>query len=226
MPTEMKDGLGNEFTLVTKDQSLAQDNKIRQNWHLASKMPVDHTNGGAYQITMKSNTMAAGLAANSPIISFRLASASLVAVIRRMELSVWSLGTGFAAGLASFDALAARLYSSEDSGGLLAALSGNVGKLRTNMQTTSSHLRVSDTATLTVGTRTLDAHPFETLNATITNATNTVFINDQMLFTERDHPLILQNAEGVIVQATVPATGIWGFNVMVAWDEIESQRYQ
>jgi len=222
MSTEMKDGLGNEFTLRTKDVSVDQKNGIRQNWHLATKYPIDHTNGGAFYTTAKSNTIAAALTANSPIASFRFSSASLICAIRRLEISAWTLAAGFAAGIASFDAFVARQYTSEDTGGLLSALSANTPKLRTNMQTTQSHLRVSDTGTLTAGTRTLDAHPFETaVAAPAPTATNTLFFNDQKIFNDYDHPLILVSGEGVIIQASVPATGTWAFALTAVWDEVE-----
>ena len=215
MATELKDGLGNEFSVRTKDISPSQNNSIRQNWHLSSRYPITgrisnvaNLNGGSFHTTMKSGIMAAGLAANSPIVSFRFVSASLITVIRRLELSMWTLGAAsFAVGVASFDAFVARTYTNEDSGGLLAALSGNVGKLRTDFQTTTSHLRVSDTGTLTVGTRTLDAHPFKNITAGIpaTPALNTLFVDNKILFQEHDHALVLASNEGVIVQASVPA---------------------
>lgn len=224
--TELKDGLGNEFSLRTKDVSASQNNSIRQNWHLQSKFPIEHSSGGAFQCTMKSNTMAAGLTANAPIASFRFVAPNMVCLLRRLELSTWILGTAFTAGLGSFDAFVARAYTNEDTAGLLAALSGNVGKLRTSHQTTNSHLRVSDTATLTAGSRTLDATPFENIMVTVPNTvTNTLLFNNLKLFEEYDHPLVLASQEGVIIQATVPATGLWAFNVTAVWDEVEANNY-
>ena len=233
MPTEMKDGLGNEFTLRTKDLAPSQNNSVRQNWHLATRYPLagrinttPNLSGGSYRTTLKSGVMVANPAfTNLPIVSFRFVSASLIAIMRRMELSMWSLGTGFAAGLASFDAFVARAYTTEDTGGITAPLSGNVGKLRTDMQTTTSHLQVANTGLLTAGVRTLDGSPFENITAGITTVANTLFVNDQMLYQEQDHPLVLAPNEGVIVQATVPATGTWSFNVTAAWDEVEAINY-
>lgn len=140
---------------------------------------------------------------------------------------MWTFSTAFVVGLISVDAFMARLYSSEDTGGLLAALSGNVGKLRTSHQTTQSHLRVSDTAALSVGTRTLDAVPFENVVAGVTGAamSNNVFFNNQTLFADFDHPIVLGNQEGIVLQASVPGTGTWAFNVTAVWDEIEPGNY-
>jgi hypothetical protein len=223
----MKDGQGNEFTLVTRDQSLDASNSVRQNWHFDTKLPLDHTGGGSYEVVAKSNTIAAGLTANSPIIMFRFASASNIAIIRRLRLNAWTVGAGFAAGIAQFDAFVARTFSIEDTGGLLAAIASNTAKLRTsNMNAAVAHLRVADTAALGVGTRTLDGQPFETaIGAPAPTVVNTMIVSNAVLFQEHDHPLVLENLEGVIVQASVPGTGTWAFSIHVAWDEINSKQY-
>jgi hypothetical protein len=221
MPTQMKDGLGNEFTLVTKDVSPDQNNVLRQNWHLYTRYPIDHAGGGSYQAAIRSGSMAAGLVANAPIVSFRFVSASFVALIRRIKFSAWTLGTGFAAGIGLFDAFVARGYTAEDTGGTLAALAGDIGKLSTlGMVTTTSQLRVASTAALTVGTRTLDGVALDTLMGNAPTTAQTLMITKQELFEEADHPLKLGTSEGLIIQATVPATGLWQFSVNVAWDEV------
>jgi hypothetical protein len=35
-----------------------------------------------------------------------------------------------------------------------------------------------------------------------------------------EHPLVLAQNEGFVIQATVPATGVWFFAVKVDWVEI------
>jgi hypothetical protein len=35
-----------------------------------------------------------------------------------------------------------------------------------------------------------------------------------------EHPLILAQNEGIVIQATVPATGTWQFGVKIDWTEI------
>lgn len=227
--TELKDGLGNEFSLRSKDVSPSQNNSIRQNWHLASRYPINHDNGGAFYVTMKSATMVANASFNNlPIAAFRFVSPSLICLVRKLELSFWNITTAFAAGIASFEAYVARAYTVEDSLGNLAALSGNVGKLRTSHQTAIAHFRASDTVGLTAGTRTLDAHPFETITVGIPTGDAVAFkgyLNNAKLFEDHDHPLVLANQEGFVIQGTVPATGTWGFNVTAVWDEIEAGNY-
>src|SRR5262249_5568727 len=138
----------------------------------------------------------------------------------------WNVTTQFGAlGIASFDAFIARQYTSEDTGGLLAALSGSTGKLRSSFQTTNVHMRVSDTAALSAGTRTLDAHPFENITTNVTTVANTVFLNNQTLFADFDHPIMLTNQEGIVIQTNMPGTGTWSFNLTAVWDEIEAGNY-
>jgi hypothetical protein len=226
MTTELKDGTGNEFSVVTKDVSLTQNNSIRQNWHFATKYPVEHRSGGAFHTTMKSGLLTAGVLTNAPIAMFRFVSPSLICLLRSLDFSMWAVGP-ISAGFLSFDAFVARTFTSEDTGGTLAPLAGNVGKLRTVHQTTLSHLRVSDTVPLVVGTRTLDAAPFENLTVGLpgTSPINTTYLQNADLFKERDHPLVLENQEGVVIQATVPASGTWSFNVTAVWDEVEANNF-
>jgi hypothetical protein len=224
--TILKDGDGNEFSVRTRDVSVPQNNALRQFWHLASDYPIDHSDGGSFQVLAKSGALIAGLAANAPIISFRFASASLCAIVRRIKLSVWSNAVGFTAGAAAFDTYVARSFTAEDTGGLLAAISGNTGKLRTSgMQASAVHLRVGDTGALGLGTRALDSQPLDSVIAAAATTVNTVFVSNQTLFMAIDHPLVLDNLEGFVVQASVPATGTWSFAVHVTWDEVQKTSY-
>lgn len=224
--TLLKDGDGNEFSFRTKDVTAEQNNALRQNWHFASDYPIDHTSGGSFQAVAKSGALVAGLATNAPIIMFRFASTSMCAIVRRIKLQAWTNAAGFTAGPAAFDAYAARSFTIEDTGGLLAAISGNVGKMRTSgMATSLSHLRVADTGALGLGTRALDGQPLDSLVVAAATAVNTVFLATQVLFQAVDHPLVLDNLEGFVVQASVPATGTWSFAVSVAWDEVQKSSY-
>jgi hypothetical protein len=174
----------------------------------------------------KSGALIAGLAANAPIISFRFASASLIAIVRRIKLSVWTNAAGFTAGMAAFDAYAARSFTVEDTGGLLAAISGNTSKLRTSgMQASAAHLRVADTGALGLGTRALDSQALDSVIVAAATGANTVFASNLTAFMAIDHPLVLDNLEGFVVQAIVPATGTWSFAVHVTWDEVQKASY-
>jgi len=224
----LKDGGNSTYKMRAKDISSAQDGSLQSVRHLASAYPIDYGIGGCYRLTSKSASMAAGLAASSPIYSFRWTSSTLLGIIRRVRLSMWSLGTGFTAGIGTFDMFVARSWSAADTGGTTDTTTGNNGKLRTAMAVTvMPEIRHSSTATLTAGTRTLDTQPIEELPVSISNALNTAFLVQQKIFeaSQFDHPLVLAQNEGFVLQASVPATGVWGFAITPEWDEVPLVNY-
>src|SRR6516165_8739742 len=113
----IKDALGQNFTIRMRDISPGGDGSIQRSMIFTTSYPIDYGTGGSYRDAAKSGSMAAGLAANAPIYSFQWTSSSLLALVRRVKLSAWTLGTGFAAGVAEFDLFVARLFSSADGGG-------------------------------------------------------------------------------------------------------------
>ena len=179
---------------------------------------------GAYAMAVRSGTMAAALGAAAPIASFRYGGAGL-ATIRRIEISAGDL-VGFTAGLASFDLYAARAFTASDSGGNAATLTGNAGKLATSHATTSvADFRVSSTAALTPGTRTLDGSPLVALATSVAATAGQPITSGVVTLYNAgaaEYPLVLANNEGFVIQATVPATGTWDFAVRVIWDESAS----
>ena len=184
---------------------------------------------GAYSATVKSGIMAAGLAGAAPIVSFRWSPATnttALATIRRMRFSMYDLGTGFAAGDVLFEAYVARAFTVQDTGGGAATLTTNNAKLRTSYATTQAAIQVSTTATLTAGTRTLDANPFRALQAVATtSAFGAITVAETEIFRVQpgEQPLILAGSgEGVVIQATVPATGTWTAYITFDWDEVLS----
>lgn len=226
---QLRDGTANLFKVRSKDTSAAADGSLQTMRHLAVSYPVDYGVGGCFRITSKSGTMAAGLAASAPIYSFRWPSSTMLAIVRRIRLTAWSLGTGFAAGVAIFDLLAARSWTVADTGGVVDTITTNNGKLRSAMASTAlSEIRHSSTATLTAGTRTLDAQAIDFFLANVTTATNTGFVQPAMKLFEAsqfDHPLVLAQNEGFVIQATVPATGTWQFGITPEWDEVPLANY-
>lgn len=187
---------------------------------------VGGTVGGSYQITSKSGVMAAGLAANSPIYSFRNANATALILLRRIKLTAWTTTTGFAAGVATFDLLRATSWTAADTGGVTDTITTTNGKLRTstmNSITVLSEIRHSSTAALAAGTRTLDAQALDSINVNASTVANTVFVLAPPYLLSRkppeEYPLILGPSEGVVVQATVPATGTWSWALTAEWDE-------
>jgi hypothetical protein len=219
--TLIKDGAGNQFSLRSRD--LLGDGSLRRSMVYATAYPADYGDfGGSFMTRVRATGLPAGIAANAPILDFRFASPSLFCLVRRIRLGFWSLGTGFASGIASFSLYVARNFTIDDTGGLLAAVSSNSGKLRTSMQPSTSTIRYADSAALTAGSRTLDNQPIEGLDVAVPTTTNTQILIRTDLFDaqEEEHPLVLANQEGFIIQATVPATGLWAFGSTIIWDEV------
>jgi hypothetical protein len=174
--------------------------------------------------------MAAGLGANAPIYAFRNNSASgEIILLRRIKLTAWSLGTGFAAGVATFDVFRATAWSAPDTGGVTDTITTSNGKLRTTTMgsiSALSEIRHASTATLTAGTRTLDIQPVDSINVSVSATANTAFVMFPTYLLNRkppeEYPLVLASSEGIVIQATVPATGTWSWAITSEWDEAPS----
>ncbi len=179
---------------------------------------------GSYCMGANTGLMAAGLAGGSPIYSFRYGGANL-AIVRKLSAEANDVSTAFVAGSAKLDVIAARSFSASDTGGTAATLTGNNGKLRTSFATTAvSDLRISSTATLTAGTRTLDAQPLATVEFPVSTAIDAALIPTTVLYQAQvgESPLVLATNEGFVIQATVPGTGTWSASVRVCWDEVSA----
>jgi hypothetical protein len=215
------------FTLRSKDISADGDGSLQAALMLSRLYPLDWSlngvTGGMYQHTAKSGTMAAGLAAAAPIFGFQWPSSTLLCAVRRLKIGAWSLGVGFSAGLATFDMYVARAFTAQDSGGTTSNLAGNSSKLRTSMATAAASMVHSSTAALAAGTRTLDPAPIESWGVAAPTAANAPFNATPAKLFEKlpgEHPLLLAQNEGFVVEATVPATGTWQFAISVEWDEL------
>ena len=186
--------------------------------------PVDVGALGAYQLAMVTGTMAAALAAGSEIFQFRYAGAN-TCVVHKVILDGVGSVAAFAAGVATFRGITARAYTANGSGGTAATLTGNNGKQRTAHATTGvGDFRIASTAALTTGTRTLDAQAFGQVVGSFP-ATAGAMIDEGVIldtYGGNQHPLVLAQNEGFVIQATVPATGTWTAGVTVAWSEVAS----
>lgn len=188
--------------------------------------PQDPLTLGYYAMCMNNGTtvMTAGLAANAPIWSFRWGNSNLC-LVRSVAISVGEGAAAFATGRCNFDLFVARSFTVSDSVGTAATLTGNNGKKRTSFGTTLlTDMRIANTVTLTAGTRTLDTMPVG--NVQVTNkVVETNSVTNAVLW-QRDssdeYPLVLAQNEGLVIQATVPATGTWFFAVKVEWMEVAS----
>jgi hypothetical protein len=220
---QLKDGVGNLFTLRMRDKSATGDASLEQTMVLSQGYPLDYGAGGMFQHCGKSGAMVAGLAANAPIYSFHW-PANLIALVRRVRVSAWTLGTAFSAGLATFDLFAARAFTAQYGGGNVANLTGDAAQLRSTMAPSRTEIMYAATVALTVGTRTLDPDPLESRTVTAPVTANAPFSAGPLTLFEKlqgEHPLLLVANEGFVIRASVPAAGVWSFAVTTEWDEIE-----
>lgn len=179
---------------------------------------------GIYSLGGFSGIMAAGLAANSPVFSCRWTQASNLMLVKRIIVSAAGDSTAFTAGAAKFDLLVARSYSVVDSGGTSILPTANQNKLRASTMGTTllADARQSSTATLTAGTRTLDTNPIASVVMQALATAGSKMLDPFAIFDQRpgEYPLVLAQNEGLVLQATVPATGTWKFTVKMDWTEI------
>jgi hypothetical protein len=181
---------------------------------------------GSYSASAVNGTtvMAAGLAAAAPIFALRSAAAAgPLVVIRRVRFEANVGTTAFANTPGYFQLFVARAFSASDTGGAAATLTTNNAKRRTAFGTTAlQDFRYSQAATLTAGTRTLDSTPIASVvtQNVATAGAQLVPPTDLLRYGPDAWPLILAANEGIVIQATVPATGVWNFSVSVDWDEV------
>lgn len=191
------------------------------------QMPLEYGALGSYRKSLLSGTMAAGLAGNAVVYSWRWGDASRLGVVQKVILDGLSgSATAFAAGFGKVDMVLGRSFSASNTGGTGGTLTGNNGKLRTSMGTTLlTDVRISSTAALAGGTVTLDTDPVGQISLSFGTVASVQYANQVPLFGEDigpTHPLVCVQNEGFQLRATVPATGTWQFGATTVWAEVTS----
>jgi len=190
--------------------------------------PDDVGSLGMYRVALVSGTMAAALAAASPIVQFRNGNVSNLILPRLIEFSAGNTATAFTAGICSFTLFRATSWSASGTGGTL-SLPGAQNKLRTSFGSSlmtagnNSDIRVSSTATLTAGTKTNDTVPLGSVQSSIPAVAGTPLTPGKVKLLEQrgwEYPLTFAQNEGFEIQATVPATGTWTFECTIYWEEL------
>jgi hypothetical protein len=189
-----------------------------------NKRPMDYGALGSYSVSARTGVMAAALAANSEILQLRWTDATRLCVITSVHCSGGGGVVAFTAGVTVMELLVARSWTVAGSGGTAINLATNNNKLRSAMGTSLvGDMRVASTAALTVGTKTLDAQPIGSIVSSVTATAGTPLWPAAHLYeiNENDgHPIILAANEGIVVRATVPATGTWTTSIDVTWMEM------
>lgn len=142
----------------------------------------------------------AGASGDTAVFSFRNLSANQV-IVRRVGVG-FVCTTGFTgAQQIAFGLKVARAFSASDTGQTAIALTGNNCKNRTSLATlTSVDCRISTTAALSAGTKTLDTNDLASVGGWAAAATAGVIIAPSLAnllsHDEGDYPLVLNQNEG------------------------------
>lgn len=188
--------------------------------------PEDYGSLGIYSVGNTSGLVGAGAASNATIFSARWTHATNLCLVKRVTLSMAAGPTAFAAGVALFNLFVARSWTVSDSGQTSLVPTGNMSKLRTTGMGTSlfanSDIQIAGTAAVTAGTRTLDGNPLGGVACGVTNVAGIGVLAPYAIWEARpgEHPVVLAQNEGLVLRATVPATGTWQFGVKMDWTEI------
>lgn len=175
-----------------------------------------------------------GAGANTPLFSMRFVAGSAgsaqIAIIQRVTLSFVQTTAFTTAQQMGFGLYAARSFSGSDAGGTQIVVSGNNQKFRTSQQTsqiaTNGDMRISSTAALTAGTRTLDSQALSVAHGWGGSVllTTGMYQPQQVTLYENfpgDTPIVLQSNEGIVINNIVAmgAGGVFTIGVNVEWTE-------
>lgn len=199
--------------------------------HVISK-PQDHGTLGHYSYAGATLVIGAGATANSEVFQLRWGDATRFCVVHEISITGMRTAVAFAAGNIDLRATIARAWTVSGTGGTPVTLTGENNQLRTAMGASLvADMRIASTAALGVGTKTLDAQDIGMIVShssagpqAATPIIGQVFLPTGVLFkadiASGEHPIVLAQNEGVVIRATVPATGTWNLGVLVKWSEL------
>jgi len=184
---------------------------------------------GLYSLGATSGSIAATLAANSPVFSFRWGDTTRLCIPDFISVAVTVNAAITTSVSMPIELVIARAFTASDTAGTAITLSTNNAKYRTSFQTSLvTSARISSTATLTAGTRTLDAQAFAVVPC-VTGTTVGValpFSSLNVLYTRSQlFPIVLTQDEGFIIrnQSAGPADGSFQVHVQMRWFEIAKE---
>jgi hypothetical protein len=186
---------------------------------------IDFGSLGIYKVGGVTAFATTNLTALSDIFSFRWGNASNLALIRRVTISAGVSSTLGAAGVWQAQLFVARSFSGSQTGGTSLLPSGSQNKLRTTGMGTTllTDARISSTAALGAGTKTLDTQSVGSVVSATPVTAGTQLLAPYPIFDVRpgEYPLVLAQNEGLVLQALHPATtGAWQVGVTIEWAEV------
>lgn len=197
-------------------------------------MAIEREQVDAFSLSIPSGTMAAGLGAAAPIVAIRWAKVGSLMVIDSFRIAVAGVAS-FTAGTAKFSLSRARAYTVADTDGTTVAwtIAGSNKKRITSANSafaTTGEIRMSTTATITAGTRTLDTNAQGSIVCPVPTGAAAWTLATTELLPACGYPLVLSavaaaSVEGLILHATVPANGTWIFTLDLHWREFTTAAY-
>ena len=195
--------------------------------------PVGHTGGGGYyQMSLQTGLLAVGLAAAAPIFSFRWApiqnpqfSGAARCQLKFFKLQ-WMVMTTFSTPqLVELDTFVAKSFTDSDTGGVqVLPASGDQKRQKRyadSLFVGGGDIRISQTAALSAGTRTLEAQPFSSIPGWAAAAGSGPPIPIYEEFNEHHVPQVFEPNQGFIVvnKILTANAGVIQFWIDIGWME-------
>jgi hypothetical protein len=205
--------------------------------HFAARVsgrPMQLGARGAYALGGVSGIMAAGQGANSEIVQMRWIDATRKMLLRSVTVSMAPGATAFAAGVIEMNLTIARGWTGDGTGtNAIVFSTNNTNKKRTDFPLSlfsDTGVRIASTAALGAGTKQLDTNRMASVSGYVSSVATTAASGPQLIpntilwqrNTHDEYPILFEQNEGLVIRATVPATGTWQFSVGVEWAEIDT----
>ena len=200
--------------------------------HVSCK-PDQYGTLGHYQFSGQTGAIGAGAGANSELLQMRWVDATRLCIIKKVLITGMRATTAFAAGAIDLKLNRATGWSGDGTGGTAVTVTGQELRLRTSMGLTlfSTGFRIATTAALGAGTKTVTSQEVGTITThssagpgAATPIIGSIYLPTYDLFehdaSDGEHPIVLVQNEGIVIRATVPATGVWNLGMTVKWAEV------
>ena len=206
-------------------------------------VPFNYTTYGMYRLGVTSGIIPATPLSAGEIFQFRWnpTDRSIIAIIKRIRVSVAVSTTYFAAGVPlalSLTRASAWSAAGTVGTGITPAATCKFDSAMASTALVAGDCRIAgtDAAGLGAGTKTLEAN---FIGSVVINQPITASVAPPLLLADLfddnvgngGHPIILRagaaaaNAEGIAIRATAPATGTWRASVEIEWAESNSYPY-
>lgn len=169
---------------------------------------------GYYSVAGNSGALT-GVAAAGPVFSFRNTGANLIC-IRNVRIGFITTTAFTAAQGLAYSLLRANSFTASDSGGTALYVAGaNKHRAAFTNVTSPPDIRISSTAALTAGTRTLETVSMAIAGGSSTGLGTSMPITDLLENDAGDYPLVLAQNEGIIITNLIAmgAAGVIQFHV-------------